>query len=852
MARSRSGNWPVLTSYRQDSLRRIALPLGGIGTGSVCLGGRGNLHDWAIVNRPAQGFSPRYSFFALYAKRAGAKPVCKVLEGPIDAADYDGATGCAIDRGGFPRFRRCRFRSAYPLGQVLLSDPAVPVNVRLEAFNPLVPADIDTSGVPVAVLRFVLTNKTAGWVATTVCASMQNFIGADGTIDIASRNYNIFRKPSKSNGIQGIFMGSAGVNPQAEQFGTMALVTTAKSEISYRTAWSPKDRWRSGVLDFWDDLLSDGRLDESNLKDEDTPIGSLAVSVRVPPRGQREVTYLLTWHFPNRQTWTPADNPKGADDGQTRVGNYYTTRYVDAWDVAVSTAGNLQELESNTLTFVRSFCQSDLPAPVKEAALYNLSVLRTQTCFMTEDGNFLGWEGIRDKPDHDGETGCCHGSCTHVWNYEQATAFLFGDLAARMRRIEFLHATDERGLMSFRVNLPLRCASQYPSAAADGQMGCLMKLYRDWQLSGDDRLLCSLWTKARKALEFCWIPGGWDADQDGVMEGCQHNTMDVEYYGPNPQMAGWYLGALRAVEEMSRYLGDSDFADHCRKLFERGKVWIDANLFNGQYYEHHIRPAKDASELADGLRHGLGAEDVEHPDFQLGAGCLADQLVGQYMAHICGLGYLLDPSHIRTTLANVMKYNYKSGFFDHFNHERSFVLNDESGLLMATYPKGRRPQTPFACHSEVMTGFEYTAAAHMLYEGQTSNGLKIIESVRARYDGKKRNPFDEPECGRHYARAMASWAAILALTGFRYSAVERSIDFAYSKTPARWFWSSGYAWGTLSQRPTAGHSSVALKVLGGKIVLDRCALAGFGSVTLANTKTLFAGDVLRVRVRPRR
>jgi hypothetical protein len=156
---------------------------------------------------------------------------------------------------------------------------------------------------------------------------------------------------------------------------------------------------------------------------------------------------------------------------------------------------------------------------------------------------------------------------------------------------------------------------------------------------------------------------------------------------------------------------------------------------------------------------------------------------------------------------------------------------------------------PFPYYSEVMTGFEYTAAAHMLYEGQTANGLKIIESVRARYDGKKRNPFDEPECGRHYARAMASWAAILALTGFRYSAVERSIHFAYSRKPARWFWSSGYAWGTLRQRPSAGHSSVTLTVLGGKIALDHLALAGFGSVTLANTRALLAGGVLRVRVR---
>ena len=89
-------------------------------------------------------------------------------------------------------------------------------------------------------------------------------------------------------------------------------------------------------------------------------------------------------------------------------------------------------------------------------------------------------------------------------------------------------------------------------------------MYRDWQLSGDDELLKAHWPRVKRALEFAWIPGGWDADQDGVMEGAQHNTMDVEYFGPSPQMQFWYLGALRATEEMARSLGEDAFADQCR------------------------------------------------------------------------------------------------------------------------------------------------------------------------------------------------------------------------------------------------------------------------------------------------
>ncbi|MBE3071315.1 MAG: hypothetical protein IMZ66_13855, partial [Planctomycetes bacterium] len=359
-----------------------------------------------------------------------------------------------------------------------------------------------------------------------------------------------------------------------------------------------------------------------------------------------------------------------------------------------------------------------------------------------------------------------------------------------------------------------------------------------------------LWPHARRALEFCWIEGGWDADRDGVMEGCQHNTMDVEYYGPNGQMGAWYLGALRAAEEMARHLGESDFADTCHRLFERGSRWMDEHLFNGEYYEHEIRPPKDASAIAPGLRLSMGALDLAKPDFQLGACCLVDQLVGQFMAHVCGLGYLLDAKHVRAALHSVMKYNFRREFFSHFNHLRTFVLNDESALLMATYPRGRRPKLPFPYYNEVMTGFEYTAAVGMLQEGMTADGLKVIAAVRHRYDGARRSPFDEAECGHHYARAMASWAAVTTLTGFQWSGVEKAMTFAATraKKPTEVFWSNGYAWGTLRQARGRGGVQAELTVLHGSLALRRLTLTGAGTVEVRRPVTLRAGRTLKVTV----
>ena len=227
-----------------------------------------------------------------------------------------------------------------------------------------------------------------------------------------------------------------------------------------------------------------------------------------------------------------------------------------------------------------------------------------------------------------------------------------------------------------------------------------------------------------------------------------------------------------------------------------------------------------------------------------------DQLVGQLLAHVCGLGYLLDEGKVKRTLESIMRHNFQESMYGHFNHMRSYVLNEESALLMATYPRGDRPARPFPYYNEVMTGFEYTAAIGMLYEGDVDNGLKCIAAIRDRYDGRKRNPFDEAECGHHYARAMISWAAILALTGFQYSAVDGAIRFAAPDSVCRYVWSSGYAWGSCALNPNAGGCHIDFRVLGGEISFSEFALTGLGARQFDAPQALSKGDSLRMRIDP--
>lgn len=796
-------DWPVLKQYDQQHLYQIALPLGGIGTGTVSLGGRGEFRDWEIMNVPAKKYSTvtpgnNAPFFAIYTKSKNGKAETTLLAGSLYDQEYLHYEGRPVDHHGLPRFANSQFEAAYPFGQVSLSDNALPVKVKVKGFNPLVPGDSDASGIPIAILSYEVTNVTSEPVEVSICGSIRNFIGKDGSkfttnwkgdyIPIGCKgNKNIFKS---DNGLKGIYFYSEGVDKNDPAFGTLALTTAETENVTYRTS-SKADNWNNGILNFWDDFSADGELTELSKSSDEDPMASLAVKKIIEPSKSKTFSFFITWNFPNRKAWS-----------KTVVGNYYSQQYPDAWETAKQVVPQIPTLEKETLLFVNSLLKSSYPNVVKEAALFNLATLRSQTVFRIPSGHLMGWEGVMDR------YGSCQGSCTHVWNYEMATPFLFGDLSKTMRDVEFNYATKENGLMNFRADLPLSAAAKGNAAAADGQMGCIMKIYRDWQLSGDYNFLSKNWKQIKKVLSYAWIEKGWDANQDGVMEGSQHNTMDVNYFGPNPQMGFWYLGALKACSKMAAAMQDKDFEKKCTSLYDKGSQWIDENLFNGEYYEHKITDPT-SFEFLD-----MDSHNTKIPEFQLGKGCLVDQLVGQYMAHICGLGYLADKGHIQTTLKSIMKYNYVKDFSRHFNNMRSYVLGNESGLLMASWPKGRL-EVPFPYFAEVMTGFEYCAAVSMLYEGMNTEALICIHSIRDRHDGAKRNPFSEAECGHHYARSMASWATIIALSDFNYSAVDKA--FHITSNPGTYFWSNGYSWGTC----TVSKNSFEIEVKKGELNLKK-------------------------------
>lgn len=710
-------DWPVLKTYEGAFLRRVKMPVGGIGTGTISLSGRGSLVDWELNNRPAKGFVPgSYKtwapHFAIRCETADGRKVARLLEGPLFPDEYEGWEGCSLPNHGFPRFEKAVFKAAYPLAQVELSDARVPVEVRLEAMNPLVPGDASASGIPAILLRWRIRNPQASPVKVSVCGTIVDIPGVE------------------------LWLGAA------EGAGRVTEANDVR-----------EPGWNVSSDRYWRRFLERGDVGDSDPREPYAqPVRQRCVTVEIPGGETRSIPFFLGWRAPRRMAWAAYDSTNETDV----VGNFYAREYPTAEAAARRLERDLPQLEEKTLGFVREVLAGPAPDVVKEAALANLVALRSETCFRTADGHFFAWEGCQDV------RGSCYGNCTHVWGYEHALVDLWPELARDMLDLQFGPALDPAtGHMSFRIGLPLSAARSADSvAAADGQMQCIVKAYEYWQKTRDDAWLAKTWPSIRKAMAFAWVKGGWDGDRDGVMEGRQHNTMDVEYFGPNPQMEFLYLAALEAAEAMATKAGDAAFADTCRALCADGKAWTEKNLFADGYYYHQIRlsPVPPAP--------GLGVCRVsEDPDYQLGKGCLIDQLLGDYAARAAGLDPVADPGHARTALGTVLEKCRREPDDDRFNPMRGYAMPGERSLRMAWYPEGQMPRSPFPYYVETMTGFEYVVAALQMMYGDPAGAEQTVRDIRARYDGLKRNPFDEAECGHHYARALAAWTVMKAWTG---------------------------------------------------------------------------------------
>jgi uncharacterized protein (DUF608 family) len=817
-------NGPYTGAY----LNRLAFPMGGMGAGMVCLEGTGALSHLSVRNKPDVFFEPGL-FAALFVKDVpnGAK----VLEGPVpdwkkfgrkDAGNGD--TGATT---GLPRFRNVSFRTQFPFGVISLSDPDHPVHVEVTGWSPFIPGDDKNSSLPLAAMEYRFTNTGTKTLELIFSWNAKNFLRLDegkNSISPLDNGFILTEMGNKSNPFRTDFSVSAD-DP-----------TTVVDHCWFRGGW-----WDPMTM-AWNHVR-DGVLRQTAAVEKDAPGASLYVPFNLAPGKEKTIRLMMAWYTPeSAETYgqtgpdktgcnpengccnSPGDiglDPYDKDFKEKYYKPYYASQFASIGELTAYWKTHYDDLRKSSARFRDAFYDSTLPAEVIEAVAANLTILKSPTVMRQYDGRLWSWEGCGDN------WGCCHGSCTHVWNYAQAIPHLFPALERSLRHTEFCENQDMRGHQTFRATLPIMPNTHDFHAAADGQLGGIMKAYREWRISGDNEWLGKMYPMVRTSMDYSIST--WDPRERGLIEEPHHNTYDIEFWGPDGMHVSFYLGALSAMVAMGQALGKE--VKRYQELLAKGKAFMESSLYDGEFFIQEIKytglNAKDpVTTQSFGGEYSTEAKDLlqkEGPKYQYGKGCLSDGVLGAWIARMCGINDVLEPAKIRSHLKAVHRYNLKDNLQEHANPQRpSFALGEEGGLLLCTWPKGGKLSLPFVYSDEVWTGIEHQAASHMMMTGLLKEGLEVVRLSRKRYDGRVRNPFNEYECGHWYARALSSYGYLQALTGVRYDAVEKTLYIDSQVGDFRSFLSTASGFGTVSLK--GGKPSI--KMVSGKIDLKKVVIAG--------------------------
>ncbi len=769
-----------MTKSQGGFLNKISFPLGGIGSGCVGLSGHGELIDWELYNRPNKYSLNGYSHIAVRAIEDGEVRDARVLISDRDISASSRNDMHEHTLQGFPHFEKNTFEGNFPIAELVFSDRKFPGDVKLTAFNPLIPLDSENSSIPAAFFEIEFSNPTDKRLTYEAAFSVKN----------------PFQSSENKAFDHAVLMLDASNNEN-----NLCIMTDAEDagvcDYWYR-GWF-RSFYRDDLRTYWNEFSGGEALRCRNFTAGSFDMCSLSAGVRLESGERKRVRFVLSWSIPyGTHYWRPVDE-------SVKWKNYYATKWETAFESAKYSLYNWAWLYEKTEKFTSHLYSCTLPESFKAAIASGLSVLKSPTVLRFEDGSLYGWEGAEDF------RGSCEGLCQHVWSYAYVCCYLFPDLEMSIRKNYLKYGIFENGEMPFRLPVPFDSeflVNMFANngkkfmPALDGQMGEIIKIYREWKFSGDNEWIRGEWDNIKKILMYAYSPENqyrWDANKDGVLEGRQHHTLDIELFGASAWLEGFYLAALKSGAEMAHALGDAAAEKEFTELFENGYKYTREELFNGKYFIQRIN-VKDKSVIekfnCDEIFWNEETQELSH---QIADGCLIDQLCAQWHADLCGLGRIFDEKQTKIAVRSIYELNFKRSMRDIANPWRIFATNDESGTVMCEYPDDVvKPKNPIPYCEEVMSGFEYVLAGLLMTNGYMKEADEVVSAVRERYNGKNRNPFNDVECGSNYARSMAAFALIPLSSGFSADMVKKSMTFCPTAKDKlfRSIWAVPTGWGT--------------------------------------------------------
>ncbi|UZO80290.1 GH116 family glycosyl hydrolase [Aquimarina sp. ERC-38] len=790
--------------YSKEELKHISMPCGGIGTGQVEVTGYGELiFSESIYNQQQQpnagfGLSTGYQYihpqelqqklpneFTVIIKPKGAEAIVKPLN----------------DKG----FDAIEFIGEYPIAQIAYrnTDTQIPVDIKSEVFSPFVPHDLRSSSNPVTILKYAITNNSKTKVEVTLAGWLKN---ADFPVEGAVNQTNTLKK---SKGLSAVSLEMQtlknidSINKHPGLGGVSIGVMDSKAIYSVASESSEE---------FIKQLVK-GNVSQAKKYTSDKAIGSgLSSTVSLTPNETKEITFLISWYFPNYYE-NGRRYEQLMNEAPGLVGHLYNNWYQHSFDVATYVTNNFDSLYNNTKLYRDTYFDTTLPYWLANRISMPLSTLAAGNIAIWQNGRMYGYEGI----------GFCQGTCGHVYNFVVPISKLFPELERSVRLQQDFNSSGSYSAYSKSGRINFRgYGVDDPNAkhayASDAQSGYVLKAYREHLMSTDNTFLNKVWEQVKGAIGYQIYKDGAEIglEPNGVLEGIQ-TFWDPMWYGPNPYNNSLYLAALRAVEEMAKIQGEFDLAKRYRSLFEKGQAFMEEQLWNGEFYMHLYPNGFRAKKAGNGF---IAPENTEinaerfiknfnsgGANYYEGGGCDAQQLFGQNWARQLGLGYILPKEHCAIAAANIFKYNWTpdiSTIYDYFEpNARKLADKGEAAMVNGSWP--HKKSLWFENRHDkynIWSGLEYEASCDMINEGLVKEGLIIIRSIHDRYDGVKRNPWNEIEGSDHYSRAMQSWNVLLSLSGFTYNGPAMEIGFTPKFKPEdfKTFFSAAEGWGTFEQK----------------------------------------------------
>ena len=502
---------------------------------------------------------------------------------------------------------------------------------------------------------------------------------------------------------------------------------------------------------------------------------SLARKFSLAPNESRTVSFTVSWSYPLIK-YGVGFGYKGVTLGR----NHYATVWPKASEAATALASREDELYGNSKTWVDTWYDSTLPYWLLERSFIPINCVQTQlgqrVFPKNSDTDIYNFEeGVR----------CCPGNCTHVWHYAQGLARIFPTIERENRdRIEYGLGFDPKiGSIKHRY-----CTKNHGDAI-DGNCGTILRVLRESQMTTDYRFLESIWDRVKLSMDH--VIQKWDADEDGMLEGAQHNTLDEPWFGQVHWLINMYHAALKASAVMAVQMKQPDVADRYEQIVKKGAPAMVDLLWNEEFgYFVHVPGEPDTQ------KHGSTN------------GCHIDQVLGDSWLHNVGIAPILPADKIKKALQALWKNNFTpdvGAYRKIMKNGRYYAGPGDAGLVMCSFPNGKiEPKSGKASYAgylnECMTGFEWQVSAHMIWQGMLTEGLAIGKAIYDRYQPEARNPYNEVECSDHYSRAMASYGAYMAICGYQYDGPAGKLAFGprmQQKTSA-----------PHSPRPRAGDNSL--------------------------------------------